>query len=1021
MNGMKPNQAQKWKIKALKERVETNKAYVPFVIVTETHFKPKHNSAEISIKGYNVQRGDRSTKKKNGGVALYYDENLVPSDSITYTDNYCQSVTLYIKTLNLIISGVYRPPSAKDNEEVNSFRSAIHQISVFIEKYPTAEIQMYGDFNMRYMSWESLTMKAGHGERITEQICYEILINFMRDHFLSQHVNENTRKDLSILDLVITNNEEAIHSVIVEKTRFSDHDMVITKLLCDKLTQTKEEETFKPTHPFDKLNWLKAKWGDIKTELSQINWPEFLHNKDVDEMCENINKKVADIATRNCAEHRINSPKSNIPRERRSLIRTRRHTISNINFWKYVKVTENDAEEEDKKRRIEKLQSKLLKLEDEIKKHIELEQIRKEHEIIEKMKRNPRAFYSYANRHRKIKCKIGPLIDSSGNLQSDPKTMADILQQQYVKVFSEPSENNDNQDQQEPDSNNIKLCDIQFNEEDIIKAIDSMPTRSSPGPDKFPSILLKQCKNELATPLYILWRKSLDEGEVPKIHKHQTIVPIFKKDSKAKPENYRPVSLTSHILKVFERVLRGRIVQYIEENNLLSKNQYGFRPGRSTISQLLAHIDGIIEILERNHNADVLYLDFAKAFDKVCHKTLLQKLEGFGIQGKILNWLKSFLNERYQRVNVQGKLSEPEKVKSGVPQGTVLGPILFILYINNITEVLKHCTIKIFADDSKIIKAIETEEDRTKLLEDLNAVIKWADDNKMQLNESKFMLIQHGKNEAIKQPYRISDQILLEQAESAKDLGILVDSELKWSTQIPTVVTSASQLAGWALRVFHNRSKEVMLTLYKMLIRPKLEYGCIVFHPNQIGDINELESVQRTFTHKIENMSQFNYWERLEQLGLYSMQRRRERYLCIHMFKIYKKIIPNDLGLMFYETPRYGAKCRRRKLTAKSASVNSLRCNSFSDVGAKLFNSLPKQLKQATTKDSFKRQLDKLLAKLPDRPPIQGYARQNDNSIWDWLRYESSSSRIPGLGSADEDDEPQEPMVVQPGLPQPTP
>lgn len=265
--------------------------------------------------------------------------------------------------------------------------------------------------------------------------------------------------------------------------------------------------------------------------------------------------------------------------------------------------------------------------------------------------------------------------------------MADILQQQYVKVrvFSEPSENTD---QQEPDSNNIKLCDIQFNEEDIIiKAIASMSTRSSPGPDKFPSIILKQCKNELATPLYILWRKSLDKGEVPKIHKHQTIVPIFKKDSKAKPENYRPVSLTSHILKVFERVLRGRIVQYIEENNLLSKNQYGFRPGRSTISQLLAHINSMIEILERNHNADVLYLYFAKAFDKVCHKTLLQKLEGFGIQGKILNWLKSFLNERYQRVNIQGKLSEPEKVKSGVPQGTVLGPIL---YINNITEVLKH-------------------------------------------------------------------------------------------------------------------------------------------------------------------------------------------------------------------------------------------------------------------------------------------------------------------------------------------
>ena len=144
----------------------------------------------------------------------------------------------------------------------------------------------------------------------------------------------------------------------------------------------------------------------------------------------------------------------------------------------------------------------------------------------------------------------------------------------------------------------------------------------------------------------------MDTGTVPIGHKQQTIVPIFKKESKAKPQNYRPVSLTSHILKIFERVLRERIVRFVEENNLLSNDQYGFRPGRSTILQLLVHIDNVIEILERNKNADVLYLDFAKAFDKVCHKTLLKEVEGFGIQGKLLQWIKSFLSDRYQQVIV---------------------------------------------------------------------------------------------------------------------------------------------------------------------------------------------------------------------------------------------------------------------------------------------------------------------------------------------------------------------------------
>ena len=164
-------------------------------------------------------------------------------------------------------------------------------------------------------------------------------------------------------------------------------------------------------------------------------------------------------------------------------------------------------------------------------------------------------------------------------------------------------------------------------------------------------------------------------------------------------------------------------------------------------------------------------------------------------------------------------------------------------------------------------------------------------------------------------------------------------------------------------------------------------------------------------------MSEFNYWERLEKLALFSLQRRRECYICIHMFKIYMKIISNDIGLQFYETSRHGPKCRRKKLTAKSTSVNSLRWNSFSDIGARLFNILPKKIKEAKTKQSFKHQLDKLLVRLPDRPPTPGYARQNDNSIWDWLRSEASNMMDI---SDDEEEDTLEPRVVEQRLLQPT-
>ena len=769
-----------------------------------------------------------------------------------------------------------------------------------------------------------------------------------------------------------------------------------------------------------KLNWTKAKWDNIRADLSEVKWEEILGDKDVDEMCTLLNDTVASIATKYCPQHKTNNTKTNIPRERRSLIRTRRHIISKINFLKYLKPVHNDIETSDRNQKISKLNSKQLETEEKIKQSIKEEVRRKEEDAIQKIKLNSRAFYSYANRQRKVKTKIGPLIDPNGNLQSDPKVMADILQQQYVKAFSEPSNEGENQPNIEQETEGKpSLEDMHFSESDIIKAIESMPSNSAPGPDKFPSIILKQCKNELAKPLYKLWRKSLDSSKVPSIHKEQSIVPIYKKDSKAEPANYRPVSLTSHILKLFERVLRSKIVTFIEENGLLSNEQYGFRPGRSCITQLLVHIDKIIEILENNQNADVLYLDFSKAFDKVCHTTLINKLENFGIKGKILNWLKSFLDERYQKVIVGGKASEPKKVQSGVPQGTVLGPILFILYINNLPEVLKYCAIKIFADDSKLIKSIENEQDRKMLIEDLNAVIKWADANKMELNETKFMLLQHGKNEEMKIPYKVNEDLTLESSEYAKDLGVLVDAELKWNQHIATATASARQLAGWVLRVFENRTKEVMLILHKTLIRPKLEYGCIVFNPHQISAIAKLEEVQRTITFKIENMNNMNYWERLEALGLYSMQRRRERYICIQMFKIYSGLVHNNLDLLFYNTPRHGPKCRRKKLTARSAAVNTIRCNSFSDVGATLFNVLPKHMKEAKTLQSFKGNLDKMLRSIPDRPPIPGYARQNNNSIRDWLCHESTSAwRIPQQHSA-EDGGALRPMVVEPSLIQP--
>ena len=201
-----------------------------------------------------------------------------------------------------------------------------------------------------------------------------------------------------------------------------------------------------------------------------------------------------------------------------------------------------------------------------------------------------------------------------------------------------------------------------------------MRLSASPGEDEVPVILLKSCRDSICQPLYLIWKHSFDSGEIHPSFFSSIIAPVFKGASKLEPPNYRPVSLTSHLIKIFERVIQAKVIGYLEENKLLSCNQHGFRKGCSCLSELpvLAHFNEIYENLGNQMDTDTLYLDFSKAFDKVDHALLIKKLQRFGIEGKLLKWVKVFLSNHTQKVVVNGKMSLAELVLSGVPQGTVL-------------------------------------------------------------------------------------------------------------------------------------------------------------------------------------------------------------------------------------------------------------------------------------------------------------------------------------------------------------
>ena len=731
--------SQKYKLISLEESIQSSENFTPYFSITESHLKSYHKDSEIAIRDYNSLRADRPIVYK-GGVIIYTHKDIVVDDKAIYADITCQAAMIYNTNLNLIVISIYRPPKADET----SFKLCLKKIDDFIRKHDGADIQMTGDLNFPFVDWKTKEIKKGLK---SDTVSAQTFLSFMDTHLMNQLVSEFTRDDKSILDLVLTNNQQAVHSITVEKTQISDHDIVWTNLLYTKLTKVSNPPKALPDSPLDSVNLNRADWDSIRNELSQINWVDYLNDKNVEDTNSLIKQSLIDACCKHAPKHPSKSTcKFYIPPKRRSLLKIKKRLNSKINICKYLKPPGTTAD------KIDKLNKRRGQIEIEIRDSIKEEALKKEMEVIAKIKTNPRAFFTYAKKRSKVITNIGPLLDKNKKLQSDPTVMSNILQDQYKTAFSHPDSGDINQPQQ--DTTDIPdFSDVIFTEEDVLKAINELGINSAPGPDKIPAKLIKECKEQLAPALVILWRRSLDSGLIPESLLSQTIIPIFKKENKSLASNYRPISLTSHFIKIFERILRDKLISHLETNNLITPHQHGFRRYRSTLTQLLHHFDIILQILESNKNADTIYLDLSKAFDKVNHQILLHKLEQMKITGKVLAWIKTFLTNRTQQVVVNGHKSIPAKVESGVPQGTVLGPALFIMYMNNVTEYIKDIIILLFADDSKITTAISNSSDRIKLLDALKSLFDWTTDNSMKFNEQKFQLLQIGSDDSLKLPY----------------------------------------------------------------------------------------------------------------------------------------------------------------------------------------------------------------------------------------------------------------------------
>ena len=452
---------------------------------------------------------------------------------------------------------------------------------------------------------------------------------------------------------------------------------------------------------------------------------------------------------------------------------------------------------------------------------------------------------------------------------------AEVLQTFFQSVFVQEG-NGELPDFPDIVNEDAALSQISIETEEVMKELKGLKTDKAAGPEGIPGILLNRCAEQLAIPLKILLQKSIDEGRVPGDWKMAKITPIFKKGAKKHASNYRPVSLTSQVCKVLERIIRKRLVSHLDEHKLITPCQHGFVKKHSCLTNLLEALEDWTKALDEGHSLDVIFLDYQKAFDTVPHRRLLKKLSAYGVKRKVLNWIESFLTGRTQQVVIGNCSSSWGGVSSGVPQGSVLGPTLFILYINELPSLVSSSRI-MFADDTKLYRTIQDNSDIQALQQDLRILSDWSNKWLLKFNAGKCMVMHCGYSNP-RRSYLMEQadgsERTLDETEVEKDFGVFIVNTLKPTTHCQRAANKAMSALKLLRISFESLNISNFKQLYSTYVRPHLDYCAQAVGPYMRQDFAALDKVQRRATKLVREVKHLPYHKRLERLKLTSIEER---------------------------------------------------------------------------------------------------------------------------------------------------
>ena len=912
--------------------------------ISETWLKDTSPSSLFSIEGYRLILNNR-LNKRGGGVAFYITENLnyVLLDDFNLMSEVIESIFIEIKVPNrrsIIIGEIYRPPNSSMPEFTEILQNLLSN-----EYFYNKTCFIMGDFNLNLL-------------QCNENPSCQDFLNLMLSKSFVPLIKKPTRvsdASSSLIDNIFLNNPLPDITSGIVVSDISDHFPIYTISSLNLISRSN-------SHPFSSgiRDTSESNLNKLREKLKKINWSVVYNQDDVNLSFDYFLHILTTNYNSIIPLHQsTRSTRKKIPKQpwiSKSLLKSINR--KNKLFHKY----KNDPNTVNK--------SRYVRYRNVLTSSIRLARQMYFSRQFEKHKHDLKSTWKVINEalNTKKDTNFPQHIIEEGRKIEDPTEIAELFNDFFVNIGPNLAKDIPNTDKDFhiflKNRNSQSLFFEPVIEEEIKDIVNNLNTKKGSGCDGITNFLLKSIINEIITPLTYILNLSMSSGKVPQKMKLAKVVPVFKKGDRDYVNNYRPISLLTSISKILERLVYKRTLKFLVNCKILGDSQFGFRKNHSTTHALLTFLDKVAHAIDDTSHTIGVFLDFSKAFDTINHNILIYKLRHYGIRGRALDWFQDYLTNRKQFVSINGKESELKSISCGVPQGSLLGPLLFILYINDLQNSSQLLSFICFADDSNLFLSHRNPHTLVSTLNnELKNVQSWINANKLSLNIDKthFMLFSNTL-QILPDKVRI-DNIELSQVVCTKFLGLYIDSDLSWKSHILYLSKILSRNTGILNKLKSFFPSHTLLSVYSTLITPYLNYGILVWGNASKTLLDTLFHIQKR---AIRNVNHARYLSHTNKLfyknNILKIVDLFYYNIGIFMYQLAANQLPNIFLQMFTKNSsihNYPTRQREAYHLPRTRTIFAQKTIFFT--GPRYWNDLPAQTKNSSSLFAFKRRLKQLL------------------------------------------------------------